>query len=146
MEMTTDTSEKAFQNDIIAHLVSTGYVKRSNGNYNRATCLDPELTLKFIYDTQEKEWKKFQRVYGDDAERKFFFRLVNEVERKGTINVLRNGFKDVGCHFELFYPKPNNKKNPDLFAKFEKNIFSVIYELKYEQKEDSRRGIKATSK
>ncbi|HJH27662.1 MAG TPA: type I restriction endonuclease subunit R, partial [Methanophagales archaeon] len=50
-----------------------------------------------------------------------------------------NGFKDVGCHFELFYPKPNNKKNPDLFEKFEKNIFSVIDELEYEQKEDGKR-------
>ena len=47
--------------------------------------------------------------------------------------------KDVGCHFKLFYPKPNNKKNPDLFEQFEKNIFSVIDELEYEQKEDSKR-------
>ena len=137
--MVTNTTEKAFQNDIIAHLVSTGYIKRNNENYNTASGLDPELTLKFIHDTQTREWKKFQRVYGDDAERKFFYRLVNEVERKGTINVLRNGFKDAGCYFKLFYPKPNTHKNPDLFEKFEKNIFSVIDELEYEQKEDSNR-------
>jgi hypothetical protein len=30
--MTTNTSEKAFQNDIIAHLVSTGYHQRGNHN------------------------------------------------------------------------------------------------------------------
>ncbi len=137
--MTTDTSEKAFQNDIIAHLVSTGYHKRGNENYNRASCLDPELTLKFIQDTQEREWKKFQRVYGENAERKYFYRLINGIDKKGTINVLRNGFKDVGCHFELFYPKPNNRKNLDLFEQFEKNIFSVIDELEYEQKEDGKR-------
>jgi len=137
--MVTDTSEKAFQNDIIAHLVSTGYHKRDNENYNRATCLDPELTLKFIYDTQPREWRSFKRVYGDDAEGKFFYRLISEIDKKGTINVLRNGFKDVGCNFKLFYPKPNNRKNPDLFEKFEKNIFSVIDELEYEQNEDGKR-------
>jgi len=137
--MVTDTSEKAFQNDIIAYLVSTGYHKRDNENYNSAVCLDPELTLKFIHDTQPKEWKKFERVYVDNAERKFFYRLVNEIDKKGTINVLRNGFKDVGCYFQFFYPKPNNRKNPDLFEKFEKNIFSVIDELEYEQKEDGKR-------
>ncbi|NAT10702.1 type I restriction endonuclease subunit R [ANME-1 cluster archaeon AG-394-G06] len=137
--MTTDTSEKAFQNDIIAHLVSTGYHQRSNHNYNRASCIDPELTLQFIQDTQEREWKKFQRVYGEQSEQKFFYRLINELDKKGTINVLRNGFKDAGCHFELFYPKPNNKKNPDLFEQFEKNIFSVIDELEYEQKENGKR-------
>ena len=137
--MATDTSEKAFQNDIIAHLVSTGYHKRGTHNYDKAICLDPELTLKFIQDTQEKEWKKFERVYGDKSGQKFFYRLITEIDKKGTINVLRNGFKDVGCYFQLFYPKPNNKKNPDLFEKFEKNIFSVIDELEYEQKEKSNR-------
>ena len=135
----TDTTEKVFQNDIIAHLLSTGYVKRGNENYNRASCLDPELTLKFIHDTQEKTWKKFQRVYGDKTEQKFFYRLISEIERKGTINVLRNGFKDAGCSFKLFYPRPNTRKNPELFEKFEKNIFSVIDELEYEQKENSNR-------
>jgi len=137
--MATDTTEKEFQNDIIAHLLSTGYHQRGNKNYNRASCLDPELTLKFIIDTQEREWKKFKRVYGDDTERKFFYRLVSEIERKGTINVLRNGFKDAGCYFKLFYPKPNTHKNPDLFEKFEQNIFSVIDELEYDQKEDDKR-------
>ena len=43
----TNTSEKEFQNQIINHLISTGYHKRVNENYNKATCLDPELTLKF---------------------------------------------------------------------------------------------------
>ncbi len=137
--MITDTSEKTFQNDIINHLASTGYHKRDNKNYNRASCIDPELTLRFTQDTQPKEWKKFQRVYGEQAEQKFFYRLVNEIEKKGTINVLRNGFKDVGCHFKLFYPKPNTHKNPDLFEKFDKNIFSVIDELEYEQKEEGKR-------
>jgi type I restriction enzyme R subunit len=135
----TDTTEKAFQNDIIAHLVSTGYHKRTNENYNKPSCIDPELTLQFIQDTQEREWKKFQRVYGEQSEQKFFYRLVSEIDKKGTINVLRNGFKDVGCHFELFYPKPNNRKNPGLFEQFEKNIFSLIDELEYEHKEDGKR-------
>src|SRR3989338_9401487 len=137
--MATDTSEKAFQNDIIAHLVSTGYHKRGTLNYNKATCLDPELTLKFIQDTQEKEWKKFERVYGDKSEQKFFYRLITEISNKGTINILRNGFKDVGCDFKLFYPKPNNNKNSDLFEKFEKNIFSVVDELEYEDREKGNR-------
>jgi len=137
--MITNTSEKDFQNHIVNHLLSTGYVKREPSNYVRTVCLDPEITLKFILNTQPKEWKKFQNIYKDDAEKKFLVRLVKEIERKGTINILRNGFKDVGCYFKLFYPKPNTHKNPDLFKKFGENIFSVIDELKFEQKESSNR-------
>jgi type I restriction enzyme R subunit len=137
--MPTDTSEKGFQRDIITHLTSTGYVKRQTLNFNKGACLDPELTLKFILDTQEKEWKKYKKIYGDKSTEKFLFRLVREIESKGTIYVLRNGFKDVGCKFDLSYPKPNNKKNPDLFAKFEKNIFSIIDELEYQTKQQGNR-------
>ena len=120
--MTTDTSEKAFQKDIIAHLTSTGYHERNKDKYNKNACIDPELTLKFIQETQEREWKKFQRIYKEHPETKFLTRLVKEIDNKGTIAILRNGFKDVGCSFQLFYPKPNNKKNhkksgnpPDFF-------------------------------
>src|SRR3989344_4691927 len=137
--MTTDTSEKAFQNDIIAHLVSTGYKKRGKENYNKALYIDAELMFKFIQDTQEKTWKKFQRVHAEISEERFFYLLINEINKKGTINVLRNGFKDAGCYFQLFYPKPNNKKNQDLFEKFEKNIFSAVDELEYERKEKGNR-------
>ncbi|MBN2251618.1 MAG: type I restriction endonuclease subunit R [Candidatus Altiarchaeota archaeon] len=137
--MTTDTSEKAFQNDIIAHLVCTGYHRRGSHNFNRASCLDPELVLKFVSSSQEREWKKFQRVYGEKAEQKFFYRLVSEIEKKGTVHVLRNGFKDVGCYFKLFFPRPNNRKNPEAFENFEKNIFSVIDELEYEERECGNR-------
>jgi type I restriction enzyme R subunit len=138
--MKANTSEKDFQNDIITHLTSTGYQKRNTfQNYNKASCLDPELTLKFIKNTQDKEWNKWVKVYGEKAEQKFFFRLVSEIDKKGTIHVLRNGFKDVGCYFKLFYPKPNNRKNPDLFKKFERNIFSVIDELEYENKDNGNR-------
>ncbi len=138
--MSSDTSEKRFQNDIIDHLMSTGYMKRNtHRDYNKASCLDPELTLKFIHDTQEKTWKKWQRIYGEKSEQKFFFRLVSEIDRKGTIHVLRNGFKDASCNFKLFYPQPNNNKNPDSFMNFESNIFSVIDELEYQEKDNGNR-------
>lgn len=138
--MSTDTTEKRFQNDIIDHLESTSYVRRNSiRNYHKAMCLDPELTLQFIMDTQLKEWKKFKRVYGEKAEEKFFYRLINEIDNKGTIHVLRNGFRDVGAYFDLFYPQPNNNRNPDLFEKFSSNIFSVIDELEYEDRESGNR-------
>ena len=65
----TDTSEKAFQNDIITHLTSTGYVKRETADYNKSSCLDPELVLNFVRATQEKEWQKFERIYKEQIGR-----------------------------------------------------------------------------
>src|SRR3990167_7093431 len=74
----TDTSEKAFQNNIIAHLVSTGYKSRGTNCFNKATCLDPELVLKFIINTQKKIWEKFERVYAEKSEERFFYSMSRE--------------------------------------------------------------------
>ena len=136
--MTSKTSEKNFQNEIINHFTSTSYLKRNSINFSKDIAIDPELTLKFIKTTQESEWNKFKKIYKDDPEVKFLSRLNNEIENKGTLHVLKNGLKDVGAYFKLFYPKPNNNKNPDSFEKFEKNIFSVIDELQYQENHSNR--------
>ena len=137
--MKTNTTEKDFQGQIIEHLSNTGYVARNTKQYDKVTCLDVELVLKFIQATQPKPWKRFVDLYKDQAEQKFLYRLVNELNSKGTIEILRNGFKDVGCHFKMFYPKPNNNKNLDLFDLYEANVFSVIDELEYEKRDMGNR-------
>lgn len=156
--MSTDTSEKAFQRDFYTYLESTGYLKRTTKDYNVATCLDIELVLDFVKKTQPKAWKKFSKHNGgltpenshkkdwnnfsnydrNNPEVKFIISLVRQISNKGTIEVLRNGFRDV-AKFDLFYPKPNNNLNPDLKAKFNQNIFSVVDELEYENKTNGNR-------
>lgn len=137
--MSTDTSEKGFQKDIINYLTSTGYEKRTTKNYNVSSCLDVELVLKFINTTQPKEWKKFSRIHKSNPEASFISSLVKRINKYGTIDVLRNGFRDAGTKFNLFYPPPNNSLNPELKAKFNQNIFSVVDELEYENKTNGNR-------
>lgn len=136
--MSSDVTEKSYQKDIYTHLESTGYQKRSSKNFNINTCLDVELVLKFVKSTQKTEWNKFKKMWGEEAEVKFISSLKRKIDSKGTIEVLRNGFRDIS-KFKLFYPKPNNSLNPELKFKYNKNIFSVIDELKYEDKPHSNR-------
>lgn len=136
--MTSDTSEKGFQQDFIDYLVGTGYEKRTTNDYNVASCLDVELVLKFVQTTQPKSWKKFAKVHKTNPETDFIKSLKRQIERNGTVEVLRNGFKDI-AKFDLFYPRPNNNLNPELKAKFNKNIFSIVDELEYEDKENGNR-------
>ena len=136
--MISDTSEKGFQQDFIDYLVGTGYVKRTTDDYDVVTCLDVELVLKFIHTTQPKAWKKFARVNKTNPEAKFISSLMRQINKKGTISVLRDGFRDI-AKFNLFYPRPYNNLNPELKAKFNENIFSVVDELEYENKEKGNR-------
>ena len=136
--MSSDTSEKGFQKDFINYLTSTGYEKRTTNDYNAVSCLDVELVLKFIKTTQLKAWKKFARINKSNPEASFISSLMRKIAKKGTIDVLRKGFKD-GAEFKLFYPMPYNSLNPELKAKFNQNIFSVIDELEYENKDNGNR-------
>ncbi|MCK9272671.1 DEAD/DEAH box helicase family protein [Candidatus Gracilibacteria bacterium] len=137
--MTTNTNEKDFQKQVLEHLENTGYTLRKTKSFNKDVCIDIELVLEFIQKTQKRLWDRFVSLYGDKASEKFIFRLNQSLENKGTIEVLKDGFKDSGCHFKLFYSKPNNNKNPDLQELFEANIFSVIDELEYEKMEMGNR-------
>ena len=137
--MSSDTSEKGFQKDIINYLTSTGYDKRTTKDYDVVSCLDVELVLKFIHTTQPNAWKKFVRIHKSNPEASFISSLVKRINKYGTIDVLRNGFRDAGTKFNLFYPPPNNNLNPELKAKFNQNIFSVVDELEYENKNKGNR-------
>lgn len=137
--MSTDTSEKGFQKDIINYLTSTGYKKRTTNDYNVVSCLDVELVLRFVHATQPKAWKKFARINKANPEASFISSLVRRINKYGTIDVLRNGFRDAGTKFNLFYPPPNSNLNPELKAKFNQNIFSVVDELEYENKDKGNR-------
>ncbi len=151
--MSSDTSERGFQQDIVDYLSSVGdYVDRTiynemeevklyskDSNYNKITCMDMELTLKFIMETQPKAWDKFNRIYGDVAAEKFIDGLIRELDKKGTINVLRDGFRDSGTNFKLFYPKPNSNLNKQTIENYNSNLFSVIQEVDYEKREKGNR-------
>jgi len=111
-----------------------GYRKRRPDDYDRALCLDPGPALDFIYATQPKEWEKFKKQHGADAKERLLKRLSPEIQRRGTLDVLRKGIKSDGCKFQLAYFKPSSGLNEALQKLYQANLFTVIRQLKYSQK------------
>ena len=136
--MSTDTSEKAFQKDFYTYLENTGYIRRDSNDYTVESCLDEDLVIEFVESTQSIQWNKFKKVHKENAKKEFIKSLSRAIVNNGTIEVLRNGFRDIS-HFKLFFPKPSSYLNPEAVEKYEKNIFSVIDELEYENKVNSNR-------
>ncbi len=90
-----------------------GYRKRRPEDYDRALCLLPRDALDFVLATQPKEWKKLEQHHGAATRDQFVKRLGSEIERRGALDVLRNGLKDSGCKFRLAYFRPASGLNDD---------------------------------
>lgn len=116
---------------------SGGYRKRKPEDYDRALCLLPSDVLDFVLATQPKEWKKLEQHHGPAVREQFLKRLAGEIERRGSLDVLRNGLKDSGCKFRLAYFRPASGLNEDTRRLHAANLFSVVRQLHYSVKNEN---------
>lgn len=130
--MPVDISEKNFEAQIEHVLRNThGYHKRLPEDYDRHLCLIAADVIDFIRGTQPEAWRALRAVYQDDAEKRFLRRLASEIDKRGTLDVLRNGLKDAGVAIKLAYFAPATAMNPDYQRLYQGNIFSIVRQLRY---------------
>ncbi|ODS31323.1 MAG: DEAD/DEAH box helicase [Candidatus Scalindua rubra] len=128
-------TEKNFEVEHVTKtLVNNGYLERLPDDYNQELLLDQEILLNFVKNTQPDEWEKLQEQYPSNTENVFLKRISNEIGKRGTLDVLRNGVKDRGAKFELAYFKPVSGLNPEHEKLYKQNKFSVIRQLPFSQK------------
>jgi type I restriction enzyme, R subunit len=116
---------------------SGGYYKRRTEQYDKSLSLIPKDVLDFILITQAKEWDKLKKSDPNDTEAHFLSRLSEEIRKYGTLYVLRNGFKSLGCKFDLAFFPPVSALNPEIQKLYQGNIFSLVRQLKYSEKNEN---------
>lgn len=120
-----------FQRHFVDELLKRGYIERKNKDFDRQFAMDKELLFKFLEDTQADTLKELRKLYKDDFESTLINFINKEVTKKGSslINVLKHGVELSQRKLSLMYTKPATEFNPELMAKYEKNIFSVMQEV-----------------
>ncbi len=113
-----------------------GYHKRRPEDYDRALCLMPRDVVDFVLATQPKEWQKLAQHHGAAVKEQFLKRLSAEIERRGALDVLRNGIKDSGCKFRLAYFRPASGLNEETQRLHAANIFAIVRQLRYSEKSE----------
>jgi type I restriction enzyme R subunit len=116
---------------------SGGYRRRHGNDYDRALCLIPRDVADFVLATQPREWRKLSQHHGTAVREQFLKRLAGEIERRGALDVLRNGIKDSGCKFQLAYFRPASGLNEETRRLHAANLFSVVRQLRYSEKNDN---------
>ncbi len=129
--------EQDFEDHIESRIVSSGYINKTTIDYDKYLCLIPEETLHFLKSTQLKEYQKLTKQYGTNTDQKLTENLAKRIGEKGSLNILRKGFKDRGSKFKLAYFKPSSGMNPEHLELYKKNRFATIRQLKYSKKNES---------
>ena len=113
------------------------YHRRSPDDYERSLCLLPHDTLDFVLATQPKQWNRLKQHHGAEVKDRFLARLSHEIERRGALDVLRRGVKDSGCKFSLAYFRPSSGLNEELERLYAANMFAVVRQLHYSEKNEN---------
>lgn len=71
--------------------------------------------------------------HGASVKEQFLKRLASEIERRGALDVLRNGIKDSGCKFKLAYYRPSSGLNEETRRMHAANLFAVVRQVRYSE-------------
>lgn len=116
---------------------SGGYCKRSAADYDRTLCLLPGDVVDFLYATQPKTWERFKKLHGLEAKERLLKRLAAEIQKRGTLEVVRKGIKSDGCRFQLAYFRPASGLNESLQHLYAANLFAVVRQLHYSHQNEN---------
>jgi len=129
------TSENTFESAIVESLLENGgYTEGNSTDYSPELGMFKYEILNFLQETQAKNWKKIASIHGDQVDNRIIQRIYKEMDLRGALDVVRNGFTDYGVRFRLAFFKPETSLNPETKALYEQNRLKVIRQVYYSQK------------
>ena len=128
--MSKQTNEQAFETHVEETLLgASGWQSGTNAEWDGERALFPAQVYTFLEATQPKLWADMRTLHGDGLENLLLTTLVKELNLKGTLHVLRHGFKFYGKTFRLATFKPAHGLNDEVLSLYQKNRLTVTRQV-----------------
>ena len=125
-------TERDFERAIEVGLArSGGYESRKASAYDEAFALFPDDVTGFVKDSQPAKWRALEALLGTKTAATVLDSLSKELELKGTLHVLRHGFKCYGKTLRMAYFRPNTTMNPDAAENYARNRLTVTRQVAF---------------
>ncbi|MBS1769272.1 MAG: hypothetical protein JSS77_06385, partial [Acidobacteria bacterium] len=85
--------ENVFETEIVEHLTANGWLEGEWQNYDREKALYTEDLLWWLREQNPKEWQKLSIRTEDEKEKAVIARACEEMDKNGSLYVLRHGLK-----------------------------------------------------
>ncbi len=128
--MTSQTNEKAFETTVESMLVDGGWQKGDPDEWDVERAVFPARVVAFLQAAQPELWSQLAALHGNQLEAMVVDQLAKQLDIKGTLRVLRQGFKFQGKTLRLAFFKPAHGLNPDAVAQFDLNVLTVTRQVR----------------
>lgn len=127
--------EISFEDEICDYLSAHGwlYAKGDAAGYDRARALFPADMLAWVQETQPQAWETLNKNHGAQAGETLLTRLRDQIDQRGTLDVLRQGLELLGLRtpLKLAEFKPALAMNADILARYGANRLRAVRQVKY---------------
>ena len=127
--------EIAFETELCEGLAARGwlYAEGDAAGYDRARALFPADVLAWMQTTQPDAWKTLQKNGGTGAGETLLNRLRDQLDARGTLDVLRHGMDMMGLKgtLKLAEFRPALAVNADILARYTANRLRVVRQVRY---------------
>lgn len=127
--------EISFETEVCNHLAANGwlYADGDAANYDRPRALFPPDLVGWVETTQPQAWSVLSKNHGAAAPAVLLDRVRQQLDERGTLDVLRHGVELIGLRAPLSLAqfKPALAMNGDILARYGANRLRVIRQVRY---------------
>ena len=123
--MTTQTTEEAFETAVELMLLEGGWVEGDRDEWDAERAVFPARVVAFLKADDPDRWAGLSDQHGNGLEGEVVAYLVRELDLKGTLDVLRYGFRFQGKRLRIAHFRPAHRLNPDNIEDYERNDLTV---------------------
>ncbi len=107
------------------------YRKGDPKAFDPATALFPDEVIAFVRESQPARWDQLEAMLKDRTAATVIDSLTRELTSKGSLGVLRHGFKCYGKTLRLAYFRPNSGLNPESAARYAANRLTITRQVRF---------------
>lgn len=100
-------------------------------NFDLTRCIDTKAFIDFIQKSQDAKYKAVQRRNGDLCDVKILDSFSMQVEKRGLLSVLKNGFEVTGVKLRAMFFKPENEADVQAMFDYQQNSFYCARQFHY---------------
>lgn len=121
-----------FEDYVVDRLVAQNWLLGVTEDYDQEHALYPDDIVAWVQATQPKKWEQLAALNGDKTAASLMARLAEALEKEGTVQVLRNGFKIAGAgQIDVSESQPEDDRDASAWQRYRANRLRVVRQLMY---------------